>query len=95
MVGTYKEYSWLQIKLTSTSLKDVKLVMLDLFVNPEYSKFIEKVEAIHLLADSSVVLRLRHRGPNKHAERRTPVLRVAKTPTLGQRYPENEDFVLV
>ena len=57
MVGTYKEYSWLQIKLTSTSLKDVKLVMLDLFVNPEYSKFIEKVEAIHLLADSSVVLK--------------------------------------
>ena len=31
--------------------------MLDLFVNPEYSTFIEKIEAIHLLADSAVVLK--------------------------------------
>jgi len=51
MVGTYNEESWLQVKLISTSLKDVKLAMTDLFINPSYSKFIEKVDSINFLAD--------------------------------------------
>lgn len=56
MVGTYQEEAWLKVKLSSTSLRDVKLTMVDMFINPEYNSFIQKVEKIDLLNNEDPIV---------------------------------------
>jgi hypothetical protein len=43
MVTVEDQECWLQAKLTSTSLREVKIDLLELHINPDYESFIQKI----------------------------------------------------
>jgi hypothetical protein len=43
MVATFNERTWLQAKITSTSIRDVRLNFVDLQINPEFESFIKLI----------------------------------------------------
>lgn len=52
MICAYKEKSWLQVKLTSQSIRDVKLNLVDLKINPDYENFLTLTQSVANLSDS-------------------------------------------
>jgi hypothetical protein len=55
MVATYNERTWLQAKLTSTSIRDVRLNLVELQMNPEFESFIKLVQKVSNLEDGIVL----------------------------------------
>lgn len=43
MVTVQDQECWLQAKLTSNSLRDIKIDLLELHINPDYESFIKKI----------------------------------------------------